>query len=503
MKVCPRCQSRYDDASRFCRKDGAELLPDRAVAPEVLARRDLLERRLGQEPEDVELLTELGDLLSEIPLYDEALVQYFKVLELRPGLGPVRRKVAELYRARGEWAEAARHLEPLSEASPADLELLGELADVYVHGGRRSDAAALLARMAELAPADAALWRRRRDLLQELRRDDELLGVQRRLTELDPGDLANWFPVARHLLIDGAAAPTEDVARVERRFAKAQAAGEAGTGQRASHLVLYLAALRLKLGTAGPGLRDLLREVDGPGLDGAHNRLAADSLAQLGDLAAGAGDAEQALDCYGAALRFADSPRARQGLAGLHRARAERLLSSKRYREAVAVCDAGLAAAGEDPGLRALRQRAAGRRTRRLLVGVGLGAAALLAALLAFLYTQGGGPFGEAPTVEDLRTSFAGHLQEQGVVKGLRRAEGGREITFTVGEDRWRVVVVDAAVAPSSDDTGFRGVLQTRWEKNGTAVSSRRALPPELVKAGLGPRANDARYSRSRRQWKW
>jgi tetratricopeptide (TPR) repeat protein len=504
VKVCPRCQTRYDDASRFCRKDGAELVPDRAVAPEVVARRELLERRIAQEPEDARLLEELGDLFAEVPLYDEALVQYFKALELAPDGDAVRRKVARVYRARGDWGEAVRHLEPLAEAHPADPALLGELAEAYQQAGRKVEASRVLARMAALAPADAALWRRRRDLLEELRREDELPDVYRRLTDLVPEELSNWLALGRRFLAEGAGASTEELTRLEKRLDQALTRDEAPSGQKAARLRLYLAAVRLRLGIAGAPTRGLLADLDPAGLDGAHAALAAESLADLGELALRSGDAEQAMAACTQALRFSDSARARALLSRLHARRAEEFLGQGRFREAVAACDEGLARVPADGALAALRRLGQGRQRRRLLVRLGAALGVVLVVALGFLYVQRRGPFGEESNAADLTASFGTFLKSQDVVSGFRKGEGGREFTFTVGGDKWRVLVEGASVSPTNDDTGsYRGTVQTRWEKNGVPVAGKRAMPPELLKVGLGPRLNDARYNRFRRRWKW
>lgn len=507
MKVCPRCQTRYDEASRFCRKDGTELVPDRAVAPEVVARRELLERRIAQEPEDAGLLEELGDLLAEVPLYDDALVQYFKSLELAPGRDPVRRKVARVYRARGDWAEVVRHLEPLVEVHPADLHLLEELAEAYVQANQRADAARILARMGDLAPADAGLWARRRDLLEELRQDGELLAVYRRLTDLVPEEIGNWLSLARQLLAHGVATSPEELARLGKRLEQGLTGPEAPTGQRGVRLRLYLASIRLRLGEAdssGAPTRGLLAAVDATSLDGAHAALAAESLVDLADLALRSGDAEQATASCEQALRFADSSRARALLARIHGQRAEGLLGQGRFREALAACDEGLARAPGDASLATLRRRVTSRLRRRLTLRLAAVLAVALAVILGVLKSQRRGPFGEEPTVADLTASFGAFLKGQEVVSGFHRKEGGRELTFTVGADKWRVIIERASVTPNNDDMGsYRGTVQTRWEKNGAPVTGRRALPAELLKAGLGPRANDARYNRFRSRWKW
>lgn len=507
MKVCPRCQTRYDEVSRFCRKDGAELVPDRAVAPEVVARRELLERRIAQDPEDTGLLEELGDLLAEVPLYDEALVQYFKALELAPPRDVVRRKVARVYRARGDWGEAARHLETLVEGSPADLELLGELAEAYVQSQRRPEAAQVLARMAELAPADTDLWRRRRALLEELRREGELLGVYRRLAELAPEELANWLALARRILAEGVPAAPEELARLEARLTAARAGPEVPSGQRAARLGLYLAAVRLKLGaspSSDEALADLLTDVDPAALDAAHAALGAESLAELGDRALRVGETGRAIEWFGRALRFSDLPRARSALARVYGRRAEEHLAAGRLREGVAACDEGLAKAPGDGALEALQRLLASRRRRRSMLRLAGGLAAVLVLALAVLYTQRRGPFGEEPNAADLTASFGAFLKSQDGVSDFRKGAAGREFTFAVKGDTWRVVVEAASAVPANDDTGsYRGTLQTRWEKNGATVGTRRALPPELVKAGLGPRLNDARYNRFRKRWKW
>jgi hypothetical protein len=184
--------------------------------------------------------------------------------------------------------------------------------------------------------------------------------------------------------------------------------------------------------------------------------------------------------------------------------RARELAARARFHEAVACCDEGLARVGESAELEEARKLAAGRHLRRSLLRGALAVGAALAVFVGFLYAQRRGPFGESPTPEDLTSSFSRFLSGQDFVSGLRKEKGGRELTFELRGEPWRVMIVRASVTPNNDDTGsFRGTLETRWESGGAPVTGRKGLAPELLKAGVGPRTTTARYNRYRRQWRW
>lgn len=502
MKVCPVCQTRYDEASSFCRKDGAVLVPDRAVAPEVLARRELLERRLAETPESPSLFEELGDLLASIPLHDEALVQLFKALELEPARESARRKVADVYRARAEWPQAARQLEALAESRPADPELLAALADVYEKAGRKSEAADVVGRLAGLAPGDPKVWAHWRDLLLETRRDPLLAPVYRRLTELEPAELRHWNDLASRLLADDEGS-AEEWSRLEQRFAKGVEGGEAPAGNKGAWARLYLVVARLRLGTATPDTRRLLAGVEPHALPAPGASLASECLADLGELALGQGAEGDAFDAFTQGLRYQPLQRVRTGLARIHGERAKELLAAKRFREAVEECDRGLGHVAGEAGLVATRTQASSKRRLRFAAALG-GGLVLVVGVATWVVFSGGRRFlGERPTPADLVASYAKWAREQEGVKEFRQEDDGRTLAFRIGDDAWKIAVDRPAVTPLDDDTGARGTLETRWEKNGAAVGSRKGLPPAFQKLSGGAKAAEARYVRSKKRWKW
>lgn len=380
MKICPTCQAHYEDDRNFCRSDGARLLPGRAFAPDVVARRQLLEARLREEPESPGLLVDLGDLLASVPLYDDALVQYFKALALAPEQEEVRRRIARVHGARGDWEEEAQHLEILLRAHPSDLEILRGLADAYEHGGRKAEAAGILDRWTELAPGDARVWARRRDLLLELRTDEELLAVYRRLSELVSEDLSNWLGLVERLLAEPAPPKAEEWARIAKRLEKAVAPGTALPKREAAAARLCLVIARLRLGVAGPGTMDLLVPADPLALDPAQAGLAAQCLAEIGDLALASGQAEEAAEAYATALAYGAHPAARRSLGEIHSRRADALLRERRFREAIRELDDGLARIPRDPALVALRKLVVHRLRLRISgwVALALGAGVLI-----------------------------------------------------------------------------------------------------------------------------
>jgi tetratricopeptide (TPR) repeat protein len=503
MKVCPSCSGRYEDDKNFCRLDGARLVPERAFAPEVVAKRQLLEKRLEEEPENPSLLLELGDLLASVPTYDEALVQFFKALELDPASEAVRRRIALVYRAKGEWTEAQKHLEDLIGRRPTDTDLLGELAEAYYRSGQTAEAARVLARTCELAPSEAPVWNRRRALLEELHGDAELVPVYRRLSELTPDDVSVWLAFAETM----AAAPSgrpEDWIRVERALSQALDTPSGLSPAEADRARVGLVLARVRLGKATPGQSALLGAVHPAGLDRRTNGIAADCLVEIAALAERERREADALEAYELALKFQDRPRARQALGSIYAGRAGASIRAGAYREAVRYAEEGLSYCPEDAELSRRKSSALRRRKVRRLGYAALALLGLGLTALAVLYQQQRGPFGESPTPADLIRSFGRLLKSQEAVGSFSSNAGGRELSLEIAGERWQVRIGRASVQPVDDGTrSYQGTLETRWEKNGVPVTSLRGMPPQLTKLGLGPGTNAARFMSYGKKWRW
>lgn len=100
MKICPACKAKYDEDKKFCRKCGVSLVSEKVMAPDVVAKRQSFEIHITQDPLNASLLAQYGEYLTSILLYDDALVQLHKALEIEPTNESFRRKVIDIYRAK-------------------------------------------------------------------------------------------------------------------------------------------------------------------------------------------------------------------------------------------------------------------------------------------------------------------------------------------------------------------------------------------------------------------
>jgi formylglycine-generating enzyme required for sulfatase activity/tetratricopeptide (TPR) repeat protein/ketosteroid isomerase-like protein len=122
VKRCPKCRATFDGQIRFCGHDGStlELVP--WERPESLARREQLETRVRQAPEDTGQRLELARFLLEIERPAEALVSLYSAKELGCGSVALARLLGEAHAATGEMDRSIPFLQTALDANPADGE---------------------------------------------------------------------------------------------------------------------------------------------------------------------------------------------------------------------------------------------------------------------------------------------------------------------------------------------------------------------------------------------
>jgi hypothetical protein len=258
------------------------------------------------------------------------------------------------------------------------------------------------------------------------------------------------------------------------------------------------------LGAVGPEVLERLRPLQPATLGPLRSRLAARAALEAGELCRKARLEPEAIEAYKLALRFEDLEEARGALGRIYAARAEALREAGKDREAARTAETGLSFCPADAALLGTRRRALRRRLlrRALWAGIVLAAAAGLA--LALLDRHGEGLFGEAPTGPDLVRSFGSFLRSQESVTNFVARDSGRDLSFDLGNSRWRVVVRGATVTGRGNGARpLRGTLDTWWERDGRPVTDLRSMPPELTRLGIGARLNAAPYNPHSRRWSW
>jgi tetratricopeptide (TPR) repeat protein len=96
--------------------------------PQVIAKKNVYKIRLAKEPDNVVLWGEYGDFLARTGAYDDALIQYFSILEMQPEDTTTYRKIVALYKQINNIPKAIEQLLQILHIRPDDIEAQEELA---------------------------------------------------------------------------------------------------------------------------------------------------------------------------------------------------------------------------------------------------------------------------------------------------------------------------------------------------------------------------------------
>jgi tetratricopeptide (TPR) repeat protein len=112
-----------------------------AESPEdVLLRIGELTGRIADNPKDVELLIELGNIYYEMNMLDDALATYITVTEIDSTHAGARLNLGTLYTDMGELGEAVHELELALGLDPENPMIVTNLGSAYYGQRRYSDA---------------------------------------------------------------------------------------------------------------------------------------------------------------------------------------------------------------------------------------------------------------------------------------------------------------------------------------------------------------------------
>jgi tetratricopeptide (TPR) repeat protein len=83
MKTCPACKNPLKDEVKFCTKCGTKIdILSSAIPPELVARIDILEKKISQDPLNAQNYISLGELFLDLTFYDKALLQFQKAVNV-------------------------------------------------------------------------------------------------------------------------------------------------------------------------------------------------------------------------------------------------------------------------------------------------------------------------------------------------------------------------------------------------------------------------------------
>ena len=100
MKVCPSCKGRtYDENMKFCQNAACRLFQIRLQLQMSSQNVMYSKPKSLRNPGTQISLSRYGDYLVSLGLIDDALIQYFKAIEMKAGDEIVRMRIADAYRS--------------------------------------------------------------------------------------------------------------------------------------------------------------------------------------------------------------------------------------------------------------------------------------------------------------------------------------------------------------------------------------------------------------------
>ena len=84
MKKCPKCGSNLKANQKFCTKCGTKIedLKKNKLSPDILAKIDILQKKILNDNLNTTLYFELGDVYFSNEIYDEAILEYQKSISI-------------------------------------------------------------------------------------------------------------------------------------------------------------------------------------------------------------------------------------------------------------------------------------------------------------------------------------------------------------------------------------------------------------------------------------
>ena len=405
MNMCPSCKVKYDDDKKFCRKCGETLLPQRETTPEVIAKRDVFEAKIAQEPGNIQTLVGYGDYLVSIQMYDEALIQYFKVLELDSSTGNIRTRIINVFRKMKRYDQAATHLLILLESHPEDLKLLGELVEIYLANERLSEAADTLSKMSSIQPGNTAYLLRRLDILRKLENEQELSELCKNIHQLMPYRnpiCSLYVGIQQHnasLMSD-----SENLKEADKLLNHALSDTGSLNDYEKQIVHLYLCSTMLRMNTATDNIKQDLDHIKDDELSKEQVSLLGECYLMLGNSQFNATAIDDAIDSYMSSLDLSDTSSVRFQLAKCYEVKGDVFADSRKYGDACHVYRKGLKYDEDYSELIQKLKAAESKKNRKTIIySVFFSGVFVFAAFIAYFIHYGQGSF-------DIKTNLSGRI---------------------------------------------------------------------------------------------
>ena len=164
---------------------------------QLLKARRCLDQCIELQPDHFAVLFARAQLLERLTRFGQAVHDYRRVVQLKPGDDTVRLRCAQTLAEIGAWQEALGHFEVLKDRQSENPEVLLGLALCRAQGGDASAAVALLERALSKDPGNSRVLRERGRLALEAGQAALAEDWLRRATHADPSDRSAVYLLAQ------------------------------------------------------------------------------------------------------------------------------------------------------------------------------------------------------------------------------------------------------------------------------------------------------------------
>ena len=155
-----------------------------------------LEARIKDNPDDITLLKELGELYSRKNETEKALGVYGKAAKISVNDRDVNNRLVDLYESTQQFEKAAGRLQKIIDATPNDPYLLERLANLYSKADKKEEARKTWQDLVSKVTTDAALYSRYAEALYRWKDLDAAVAQLKKAQSMDPANLTYTLRMA-------------------------------------------------------------------------------------------------------------------------------------------------------------------------------------------------------------------------------------------------------------------------------------------------------------------
>jgi len=392
MKICPSCQGKYADDKKFCRQCGVHLIIEKASSPDVIAKRHIFEAKIAQAPDNTEILKGYGDFLLSIGLLDDALIQYFKALEIDPEDRHLRMRIIEAYHGSKRYNDAIAQLLIIMDAYPEDMAAREKLVAIYVETKKYNDALLLLRQMCDLQPSNHNYLAQRMDILRHHGgREKEIFEISEILFRENPSQYPACYS---YIGISEAHKAKEKTdlqlwVQAENLLQKSIGTIEILTPGEKISCKLYLYWCYLNQDKHLFDILNKVKELENSTRSQKQKEILADCFLLIGNAQLQSELTTEAIESYESALSLSDTQQVRQSLSKVYLKIGNELLGSKKFGEAVHLFQEALNYQPDDAEIQACFSLSQSKSKKKNLIISVFSTSAVIAVIMGLFFYYG------------------------------------------------------------------------------------------------------------------